>query len=264
MRPTSVRRTALVASAAALALFATACGSSGDGGKDTGGKTVQPGRTAAPSSAAPAAAPLSAAELEKAALTQADVKSGKVAKVSPKEETAQDQVKVNDAACVPLGHLQSGAYVGKPSAAAGRHWTGDPKKPAADASDEEKFLAGVDRPVVGVTLAAYADGGAEQAMKDLNAAARSCAGGFASTADGEETKVLKVTRTDAPEGGDEALAVTFTLDVSDGDKMSVKAAVVRKGATLAHFITTNFASAGAGKDFPFPTEIVDAQLAKLK
>jgi len=39
--------------------------------------------------------------------------------------------------------------------------------------------------------------------------------------------------------------------------------VLRKGATVAYFTAINVASFISGDDFEFPTEIVDAQLAKL-
>ncbi|MFE1286467.1 hypothetical protein [Streptomyces sp. NPDC058751] len=260
MRSAVARRTALAASAAALALLATACG--GDDKADKGGSGEDKGGAAA--SSAPAAKALTAAELEKAALTQADVKSGKVTeKVSGAEAAAQDKVKADDAACAPIAYVQNGSYVGKPSATVLRKWTGEPKKPAAGASDEEKFLAGMDASSVMVTLASYENGGAEQAMKDLSAAAEKCAGGFSITVAGEKTKVLKVATTDAPKGGDEALAMTVTIQADEGIEASSKGVVVRKGATLAYFPAFNLAAAATGKDFDFPTEIVDAQLTKL-
>ncbi|MEU6813205.1 hypothetical protein ABZ920_30340 [Streptomyces sp. NPDC046831] len=264
MRTLALRRTALAASAAALALLATACGGSGDG-EDKGGDAQASPRAAKTESAAPAAAKaLTAAELEKAALTQADVKTGKVVeKVPAAELVAQDKVAAQKQDCVPLAQLQVGSYVGKPAATVQREWKGDPKKPAADATAEEQFLAGLDATQVLVTLASYEDGGAEQAMKELNAAVTSCAGGFTFTSPGDSTDVTKVAKTDAPQGGDEALAVTSAVDV-DGDTMPVKAVVVRVGATLAYFPALNIGAASAGQDYDFPTEILDAQLAKLK
>ncbi|MFB7598265.1 hypothetical protein [Streptomyces sp. NPDC056160] len=265
MRSTVVRRTALVAFAAALALFAAACGgSSDDAGKGTDGAAGA--RAGEKPSAPPAAArPLTAAELEKAALTQADVKSGKVtAKVAAKDDIAQDRVKTDKAACAPLARLQVGSYAGRPSAVVKRDWKGASKKPAAGATDEEKFLAGLDAPQVMVTLASYGSGGAERAMKDLSAAAGACAGGFEFTVGGEKTQNLKVEKTAAPQGGDEASAVTTTSQIDKDLKAPVKGVVVRKGATLAYFPVVNLGAAAAGKDFPFPTDILDAQLAKLK
>ncbi|MFI1763836.1 hypothetical protein ACH41H_17535 [Streptomyces sp. NPDC020800] len=259
MRRIVLRRAAVAASAAALALLATACGgSSGDKGDD--GRAAQADKSAP---AAPAKA-LSAADLEKAALTQADVKSGKVVtKVPAQDDIAQDKVTADDPACKPLAYLQVGSYVGKPAATVKRSWAGDAKKPAAGASAEEKMLALTDRSKTVETLASYDDGGAEQAMKDLRAAATKCAGGFSFTVDGEKTKVLKVTTGTAPEGADEAVALTWFVDAEEGVKAPVKGAVVRKGATLAYFPVLNISAAATGKDFDFPTEIVDAQIAKL-
>ncbi|MFE9169856.1 hypothetical protein ACFYNZ_10080 [Streptomyces kebangsaanensis] len=263
MRSPVVRRTALAASAAALALLATACGGSSDGdSKDKAGdgKTTQAEKTP---SAAPAKA-LTADELEKVALTQADVKSGKVTtEVPAADDVAQDKVKADDAACAPLTYLQAGSYVGEPAATVKRSWLGDAQKPKAGAKPEDAMLAALDRAKVVVTLASYEDGGAEQAMKDLNTAATKCAGGFSYAVGGDKVKIVKVATEGAPQGADEALAVTTTMD-AEGVKAPVKGVVVRKGATLAYFPAVNLASMAGGKDFDFPAELVDAQLAKLK
>ncbi|OIJ99156.1 hypothetical protein [Streptomyces colonosanans] len=261
MRSSTVRRAALAASAAALALLATACGgSSDDDGKGGDGKTAQADKAA---SAAPAKV-LSATELEKAALTQADVKSGKIlTKVPAQDDTAQDKVKADDGTCAPLAYLQAASYVGKPAATVKRVWLGDAEKPAAGATDDEKFLAGLDKEKSVETLASYADGGAERAMKDLKAAAQKCADGFSYTAAGEKAKFAKVVTTQEPGGADEALALTLTVVGDGGVKAPVKTVVVRKGATIAYFPAINLASFGTGKEFEFPTQIVDAQLAKL-
>ncbi|MFB7457141.1 MULTISPECIES: hypothetical protein [unclassified Streptomyces] len=256
-----VRRTALAASTAALVLLATACGGSSDNkdAKADDGKTAQADKTA---SAAPAKA-LGAAELEKAALTQADVKSGKVTKLPAKDDIAQDKVKTGDAACTPLALVQSGSWVGTPAATVKRSWLADGKKPAAGADPQVALLAGLDREKAVVTLASYEDGGAEQALKDLRTAADKCAGGYTYSADGTKTGIAKVAVTQAPEGADEAFAVTQTMN-ADGVKAPVKAVVVRKGATVVYLPAINLAAAVSGKDFDFPTALVDAQLAKLK
>ncbi|MFI1356948.1 hypothetical protein ACH4TV_25715 [Streptomyces sp. NPDC020898] len=263
MRSTAVRRTALAASSAALALLVTACGSSsGDEDKNGDSATAQADKAASASAAPAAGKALTAAELEKVALVQADVKSGTVTeKVPAKDDIAQDKVTSGDATCAPLAYLQSGSYVGKPAATAKRTWKGEAAKPAAGASDEDSFLAALDLEQAVITLASYEDGGAEQAMKDLNTSAEKCAAGFSFTVAGTESKALKVTTTPAPEGADEALALTVTVDA--GLKAPMKAVVVRKGATVVYIPALNIASASTGKDYDFPTEIVAAQLAKL-
>ncbi|PZT68785.1 hypothetical protein DN402_14255 [Streptomyces sp. SW4] len=258
MRLTAVRRTAaLAASSAALALLTTACGGSADDGGEPGGDKAAGGTTAA-------AKPLTAAELEKAALTQADVDSGKVITDLPAgDDIAEEQVKSDDEACLPLAHAQAGVASGEPAATVKRSWTGAPGKPSADTPPEEAVLAALDVPKVLVTLASYDGGGAGQVLKDLEGAAQKCAKGFTATVDGEKAEYTEVTTTEAPSGGDQALAVTMTVNVEDGVTPPMKLVVVRKGATVASFSAVNLASMASGKDFAFPTEIVDAQLGKL-
>jgi hypothetical protein len=260
VRTSAVRRTALAASAAALALLATACGGSGD--EDKGGDGE--GKADSTASAAPAAKALTAAELEKAGLVQADVKSGKVAtKVAATDDIAEDQVKTDDAACLPLAHAQAGVAQGEPAATVKRSWTGEPVKPSEGTSPEDALLASLDLDKMLINLASYEGGAAEQAMKGLNTAAEKCAGGFTATVGGEKLKIVKVATTAAPEGGDEGAAVTLTVAAEEGVKAPSKIVVVRKGATLASFSAVNLASMGTGEDFDVPAEVVDAQLAKL-
>ncbi|MFI9377270.1 hypothetical protein [Streptomyces parvulus] len=261
MRPTVIRRSALAASAAVLALLATACGSSDDGGSDgDSGKPAADGKGGAAASAAPA---LTAAELEKAALAQADVKNGKVTKVSAADDVAKDKVKGAEAECEPLAFAEAGVPLGEPAASVKRSWTEGPKKPSGDASTEESIGAAFDLDKALITLATYDDGGAEAVLKDVKEAAGACAGGFAFTAMGEPAKIAKVAQGEAPGGADEAVAMTMTMVGEDGDEFPVKVSVTRKGSTVATYTVLNLAAAGTGKDFPFPTEISDAQHAKL-
>ncbi|MER7485344.1 hypothetical protein ABTY20_05310 [Streptomyces sp. NPDC126497] len=262
MRTTAVRRTALAASAAALALLVTACGGSGDEDKADGDKGK--GDSTASASAAPAAEALTADELKKAALVSGDVESGEVTdQVSPKDFVKQDEVEADDEACAALAYVQSGTVVGKPSATAQWMWIGEPDKSAAAGGDAEDVMnAALDVTSVRATLAAYADGGAQKAMEELGKAVGDCAGGFAYTAQGEKVKNLKVAETEAPEGADEALALTATVD-TEGTKVPMKAVVARKGSTVAYFPAVNLASVGSGEDFEYPADVVRAQLAKL-
>ncbi|MFE2049795.1 hypothetical protein ACFXAS_14960 [Streptomyces sp. NPDC059459] len=256
MRLTVVRRTALAASAAALALLVTACG-----GSDDGGGSSDEGKNGDTGSAAPAA--LSAAELEKAALAQADVKNGKVTKASATDDIAKDKVEAEKAECEALAFAETGVPLGTPAATVKRSWTEGPKKPSGDAATEEAIGAAFDLDKALVTLATYDDGGAETVLADVKKAAGACAGGFAFTAMGEQAKIAKVTEDKAPGGADEAVAMTMTMTGDEGDAFPVKVVVTRKGSTVVTFTVLNLASAGTGKDFPFPAEISDAQLAKL-
>ena len=144
-----------------------------------------------------------------------------------------------------------------------RSWTGEPQKPAADAGPEEALVAGLGAEKMLITLASYEDGGAEQVIKDVDAAAGKCAGGFTYDAMGEPFKILTVEKTEAPGGADEAVAVTAVLAAEEDVKTPMKLVVARKGATVASFTVTNFAAAITGEDFDFPTAVSDAQLGKL-
>lgn len=262
MRTRAVRRSALAASAAALALLVTACGGSGDDGKGNEGKDKN--KVDSTASAAPAAKALTAAELEKVALAQADVKSGKVAtKVEATDDIAKDQVKTDDAACLPLAHAQAGVAQGEPAATVKRSWTGEPVKPSKDTEPEDVLLASLDMEKVLINLASYEDGGAEQALKDLSAAAEKCAGGYTATVVGEKAEITEVATTAAPGGGDEGAAVTLTVAADEDVKAPNKIVVIRKGATLVSFSAINLASMATGEDFEVPAEVVDAQVAKL-
>lgn len=260
MRTTAVRRSALAASAAALALLVTACGGSDDSDSGKGDE----GKADSSASAAPAAKALTAAELEKAALVQADVKDGKVVtKVPATDDLSADKVKADDEACRPLANLQLAVPVGSPAATVKRSWTGEAKKPAEGASAEEAVLAGFAVDKVFVTLASYEDGGAEQVVKDVDAAVEKCAGGFTVTAAGEKIEFLKVVKAEGPKGADESVEITMTMAAEEGVEAPVKVVVARTGATITGFSAANFGAIASGEEAPFPTQISDAQLAKL-
>ncbi|MEV7017292.1 hypothetical protein [Streptomyces sp. NPDC093991] len=261
MRPSSVRRTALAASVAALALLVTACGGSGDDqDKADEGKGAS---AASAASGAPAEA-LTAADLEKAALAQSDVKSGKVAtKLPATDDIAAGKVKTEDAACLPLARAQAAVAQGEPAASVKRSWTGDPVKPSADTKPEDALMAALDVDKALINLASYDGDGAEQAMKGLAAAAEKCVGGYKATVVGEPMDVVKVATTAAPEGGDEGAAVTLTVAADEGVEAPNKIVVVRKGATVVTFSAVNLAAMATGEDFEVPADVVAAQVGKL-
>ncbi|MFD4786989.1 hypothetical protein ACFWN1_07925 [Streptomyces sp. NPDC058459] len=261
MSATAVRRTVLAASAAALALLATACGGSDDADKAAEGK----GDGASPAAAsAPAAKALTAAELEKTGLAQSDVKSGKVTtKVPAGDDIAAAKVTAADAACLPLARAQAGVAQGEPASTAKRSWLGTPKKPASGTKPEDALLAALDVNKTLIGLASYDGGAAEAAVEGLTTAAQKCAGGFTATVDGEKTKFLAVATAAAPQGGDQGLAVTLTMAADEGVKAPVKIVVVREGATVATFSTVNLAAMASGKDYQAPADIIAAQVAKL-
>ncbi|GGL74863.1 lipoprotein [Streptomyces fumigatiscleroticus] len=261
MRSIAGRRAVLAASAATLALLVTACGGSSDEGDKGDGGDAKGGATAA----APAAAKtLSAAELDKVALAQADVKSGKVStKVAATDDVTEDQVKTDDAACLPLVHAQAGIAQGEPAASVKRSWQGETETPSEDMDPEEAAMVTINVDKILLNLASYESGGAEQAVKDLDTAAEKCAGGFTATVADEQVQVTKVTTDTAAGGGDESVAYTLKVAVDEGVEAPMKIVVVRKGATVAAFSAVNLSSMATGKDFDVPADVVDAQVAKL-
>lgn len=264
MRSIAVRRAGLAASAATLALLATACGGSSDEG-DKGADTKADTSASAPASAAPAAEALSTADLEKAALAQGDVEGGEVDTeiAGSEDDVTADQVESEDAACAPLALVAAGAAQGEPAAAVKRMWTEEGEEVADDeAMTEESMLASLDVEKVFLTLATYEDGGAEKVAADTEAALEKCAGGFTYTAAGEKTEITKVAPTEAPAGADEAVAMNLTM-TAEGEEMPFKAVVARKGATVVAVGAMNLASAVTGEDFEFPTQVLDKQLSKL-
>jgi hypothetical protein len=161
-----------------------------------------------------------------------------------------------------VAYALSGAPLGKPSVTEQRQLTSKSKASSASASADELESA-YDVSVSLVTLSSYPDqAAAEAVLKSVTDAGTACAGGFSATADGEEEKVTKLVTDTAPKGADEAVALTATA-VQDDSTVPMKVVVLRKGATVVYFTAINVASFISGKDFDFPTEIVDAQFSKL-
>lgn len=270
MRPTAVRRTALAACAASLALLATACG-----GSETGGGAEDKPKAGATASTGPADTAKTPAELEKLVLAAGDVEGHKVEELGPGDSTPAKDVSADNKECEPIAYAQLGVPIGDPAATVQRMVTQEPEKPQEtgtagsgeiteeDIKDfEEAIESSFDVTATMLSLSAYGSGGAEKAAADLSAAAEACSGGFAGGVRGEPQKVTGITKEDKVSGGDEAFAWTVTTE-QEGESVPLKLAMVRKGDTLAVFSSFNFAAAGGGKDFAFPTEVIDAQTEKL-
>ncbi|MEU6381241.1 hypothetical protein [Streptomyces sp. NPDC046909] len=224
------------------------CGGSGDSGSDAvdDSASASAGQTSA---AASAVKPLSAAELDKASLVKADLTGYEVSTLSKADTDAIDAVKVGGEECRPLGRTIAGGAVGEPAAASHRRVTGN-----GDSSAEA-----LDINTAVVTLASYASADeAAAALKSIGEAITACAGGFEWTVADEQLDATKVTKTAAPEAGEEAVA--FTVLASGAPW---KAVVLRDGATLAHFTVANTNAVVSGKDFAFPADLVTAQADKL-
>ncbi|MFD2691458.1 hypothetical protein ACFS5L_42470 [Streptomyces phyllanthi] len=192
---------------------------------------------------------LSEAELTKVTLRAGDVEGHKVSK--PTATVTQKDVKAGDEACVPVAYAVAGTVLGEPRTTVQRETASEPDARA-------KASAAPDITRVLVRLSAYEGDEAQAAMDSLSEAADSCTKGFTLTVDGTEQQVTKIAKTTAPQGADQAIALNVT-----SEKVPMKVVVIRKGSTLGYFTAINIASAASGKNFAFPTEVVDAQLVKL-
>lgn len=277
-----LRRGALVAGAVSLVLAAAGCGGSGTSDENAAGSGASPSpsasaarsASAAPSggaqsggAASEAAKPLTAAQLKKAALTQAQLDGYTVEAPAAGEVFAEGDIRADKKACEPVARAASGVAAPKPSTVVHRQVTGkaaegDVSSSAAPGSDDSLESA-FDVSTTFVTLASYADQrAAVSAMTSLRDAIAACGGGFTGTVRGEKQKVAKVAANTAPTGADEAVAFTVTSR-QQGTGVPLKVVVLRQGATLAGMTSINMASALTGKDYDFPSEIAEAQLADL-
>ncbi|MGW7050771.1 hypothetical protein [Streptomyces sp. NPDC054887] len=255
MRRTTVRRTAVAASALSLALLVSACGGSE---KSTDAASEGKGK-GSPAAEAPAKV-LSQAELDELVLADGDVKNHKVIKPLKADVAAAKIAKADKDACTPLVDATSMRAMGSPAATTMRRVSTLPAKPAEDASPEEKLKAGLNAlsgaVVIADTLGSYEGKSAQEVLAGLREAGEACAGGFTTIAGADKIKYSKV----APASytaGDEAVAFTLSTDIG-GETGTAQLVTVRKGNTLASF----FAQSLAGKAEQ-PKEAIDAQLAKL-
>jgi hypothetical protein len=254
LRRAVIRRSCLAGVAALSLTLLAACSDSGSE-NDTGGGSG----SAAEESKAPA---LSAADLEKVVLKDGDVKGHKV--TEPTATIEQKDVKTEDEACAPVAYAAIGSVVDEPAATVQRETAGEPDAAAAADADnaEDALNTGLDITRTLVRLSSYEGDGAKAAMDSLTKSAADCAKGFALTADGTDQKVTELAETTAPEGADQAIALDLVSE-AEGAKVPMKVVVIRKGTTLGYFTALNIGAVASGGDFDFPTEVVDAQVAKL-
>lgn len=173
-------------------------------------------------------------------------------------------MKADDEACAPVAYAAIGTVVDEPAATVQRETASEPDAgAAADAGNAEDALdSGLDVTRTLVRLSSYEGDGAEAAMDSLSKSVDACAKGFKVTASGTDQQVTKVTKTTAPDGADQAIALDVVSE-AEGAKVPMKVVVIRKGRTLGYFTALNIGALATGKDFDFPTEVVDAQLVKL-
>ncbi|GGX81742.1 hypothetical protein [Streptomyces hiroshimensis] len=261
MRRTTVRRTALAASAMSLALLVSACGSD----KSEAKKDEPKGKasSSAPAqSAAGGAGALSKEQLTKLLLAEGEIADHKVSEIGASDLAMAKTMTSDKAECKPLSDVMMLQGAGSPAAAAARKIMAKPKGPAVgpDASSEEKAAAamkGLGAVITSDTLASYAGQGATEAFAAIKKAGADCAGGFAMGGGSDKTKIKKV----APatfSAGDEAVAFTLDMEVEDGKDNTTHLVVVRKGSTIAGFYALSLT--GQGEQ---PKAVVDAQVKKL-
>ncbi|MEU1310940.1 hypothetical protein ABZ419_18890 [Streptomyces cinnamoneus] len=256
MRRTTVRRTAVAATAVSLALLVSACGSKKE---DSSAKDEPKAKASSGAPAAPGGKALSKAELDKLVLTQADLQGHKVAEATQADLAATKDVSSDKAECKPLVDAMMMHGAGTPAATATRKIVAVPQAPAADASAEEKMKAGLGAlgaTVTADTLGSHDGQGATEAVAGLKKAGTDCAGGFTLTAGGEKTKITKV-ESASYTAGDEAVAFTLTVDL-EGQAGTAHMVAVRKGSTVATFYSQSL----AGKAEQ-PKAVIDAQMKKL-
>ncbi|BAG20825.1 MULTISPECIES: hypothetical protein [Streptomyces] len=267
MHATAVRRTALAAAAAALALLATACGGTSDATKD--GKDDKGAASGGSSDRKTPAKALTAAELEKATLAQGDVQGRKVTKAGPADEVPADGVKVDKEGCLPVAHAMFGVAQKGSVATTKRKVIDEPKadgkkkslEDMAEGEAGEALMEAFDLTSTFVALHSYEGTAGPDAFAALEKAAADCAGGFTATVAGTPTKVASISE-EKVTGGDEAAAWTVTSE-DDGDTAPFKLVALRKEATVATFFSFNLAAAGGDVKFDVPTEVVAAQDEKL-
>ncbi|MFG3657321.1 hypothetical protein [Streptomyces sp. NPDC047706] len=271
MRATAVRRTALTASAAVLALVVTACGGGDQAGAEAGDKEAKGGA----GSTEAAAKALTAAELDKLALAMADLKDHQVKKPGKADLFDPATLSVEQAECEPVAQALSALPAGEPAASAQRLVTQNSKaagegmpsmEELAEMTEEEAEAAMLDSLDITKTMTSlwsYDADGAERNLAALRAAGQKCAGGFSMAVGGEKQQVTKVTEEKLAVGED-AVAWTVGTKTDGGTPAETKVVVFRQGTTLAGFSSFNIAAAGRGEETAQPTAVIDAQEAKLR
>ncbi len=243
-----MKRAALTVTVAVTALSLaglTACsGGDSDGGTSTADKPTA-------SVSASQAKQLGPAErLAQLLVTKAEAGDYTVREPAEGEALAQsqDDMSVDKADCAPLAYAMNELPVGDPEASLVR---------VANGPDSMFTL---------ITLATYADGKAEAAMKGLTAAAGSCASGYTakSSSSGATSTYDSVTVETAPTGGDESLASAATFQ-HQGVTQTLRTQTFRFGDAIASYFSLDSGSLvqGGPGQAKIPAALVKAQNAKL-
>lgn len=222
----------------------TACGGGDDGASDA--KTAaKPKETA--SQAKPAVDPVK--ELTKLFVTKAEVSDYTVdepAKGDAMAETQED-MRVDKAACAPLAYATNYLPLG------------DPEASVVHVANDGTFAYNY------ITLATYAEGKAEAAMKGLAEAVSSCTAGYTAKSDKASTPYTSVKKETplADSAADESIATASTVNYKGTQTMRTQ--TFRFGDTIVNYfsIDSNGFIKGQSSSAEVPTALVKAQNAKL-
>jgi hypothetical protein len=225
----------------------TACGGGdGDDGRTTASEKPKPSATA--TQAKPSADP--AKQLAELLVTNAEAGGDYRIDEPAKEDamaTSQDQLQVAKPACAPLAYASNYLPIGDAEASLVRY--------ASTGSYVYTYI----------TLATYAEGKAEDAMKGLAAAASSCTTGYTAKSDKSSTTYTSVKKETAPSDptADESLATTSTVEYKGTQTMRTQ--TFRFGDTIVNYFSINSGGflQGQSSQATVPTDLVKAQNAKL-
>ncbi|MFI9819833.1 hypothetical protein ACIHFC_05045 [Streptomyces sp. NPDC052013] len=222
----------------------TACG----GGDDTGSAaetTARPKTTA--SQASPSADP--AARLAELLVTKAEAGDYDVREPAAGDALAesQEELRVDKKACAPLAYATNYLPVG------------DPEASLTHVADKGTTV------YTYITLATYAEGEAEAAMKGLAEAVTSCASGYTAKSSKAATTYSSVTKETSPSksGADESIAAASTVAYKGTQTMRNQ--TFRFGDTIVNYFSINSGGFihGRSSQAEVPAELVEAQNAKL-
>lgn len=223
----------------------TACGGGdGDDSRTTASEKPKPSTSQAKPSADPAA------ELAKLLVTKAEAGGDYRIDEPAKEDalaTSQDQLKVEKPVCAPLAYASNYLPIGDPEASLVRY------------AGTGTYL------YTYITLATYAEGKAEEAMKGLADAASSCTTGYTAKSKKASTTYASVKKETAPSdpSADESLATVSTVSYKGTQTMRTQ--TFRFGNTIVNYFSIDSGGfiKGQSAQAIVPADLVKAQNAKL-
>jgi hypothetical protein len=188
-----------------------------------------------------AARVLTKAQLQAAALTAGELPAGyRIVKPASADALFTSTSTTTPTRCQPVQDIGAG----KPIAAWAQNYP--------QAAKRTQVLAS--------RIAAYAEGGAERTMADLEGALKRCSSFRAkNNMDGSVTTV-KVTPGKAPALGDDAVQLDLTSS-GGGGISALRMVLVRTGTTVALFSAFDISS---GKPVPLPQQVLSKQVDKLR